>query len=347
MPSQPAANGLRIGTRRSRRLRKESPARSASSKSSSERADSASGQAARARAAVAELAGRPRPSSARQQEDSAALPVDQEALLSVLEAALGNKLDSRLAEFKQQLFSTDANASRAADSPAPASSARRTGVSYNFPEISGDDPRTRLPGVHLPQVDVNPSLLPAHVSVAYPLQLDEQLNPLEPASLPPKLAKHITAARDVIDAEVYFTVLARVDDCLAALSDLADIDDVQPRVYDTFSQIHYSLRYAVSYLLCSRLDTLKLPFSLCSAYQQMHQPSRSGISMFTDIGQEFARQLQTRNLNITIGSGEFHGVMAPTTPIGSRRVKEIASPGSLPCGAAGRVAPSILVGQPA
>ena len=52
-------------------------------------------------------------------------------------------------------------------------------------------------------------------------------------------------------------------------------------------------------------------------------------------------------LSITIGSGEFQGVIAPTTPIGSRSVNDIASPGSLPCGAAGMVAPSILVGQPA
>jgi len=53
------------------------------------------------------------------------------------------------------------------------------------------------------------------------------------------------------------------------------------------------------------------------------------------------------NAGITIGSGEFHGVIAPTTPTGSRSVKLSASPGSLPCGEAGIVAPSILVGQPA
>ena len=51
--------------------------------------------------------------------------------------------------------------------------------------------------------------------------------------------------------------------------------------------------------------------------------------------------------SIAMGSGEFQGVMAPTTPIGSRSVKESDSPGSLPCGEAGTVAPSILVGQPA
>jgi hypothetical protein len=51
--------------------------------------------------------------------------------------------------------------------------------------------------------------------------------------------------------------------------------------------------------------------------------------------------------SITIGSGEFHGVIAPQTPIGSRSVNVTCSSGRLPCGAAGIVAPWILVGQPA
>ena len=94
MPSRPAAEGL--NTHHSRRLRKASPARSDSSHASSERADSASGQAARASAAVAELVDCNRPSSARQQEASAAIPTDAQALLSTLEAAVANSDSARL-----------------------------------------------------------------------------------------------------------------------------------------------------------------------------------------------------------------------------------------------------------
>ena len=178
---------------------------------------------------------------------------------------------------------------------------------FPIPDAVSGDPSTDIKYLQKPQAPTKEYLVQHHPDNPHKLTKTALQYPNEIPALRSELRDIFTSQRDVKEAEVLAVQIARLFDLQQHLLQVIELrpeprDDIDVAVEEKLVDAVYTIENVLYYNACTRFETLQLAPTLCDAFDQAVNPHRHSIPMRTTLGRQFARQVETRQLNLALNN---------------------------------------------